>query len=905
VDNNIERLTSALADRYTIERELGAGGMATVYLAHDIKHNRNVAVKVLRPELAAVIGGERFLKEIELTANLQHPNILPLYDSGAADSFLYYVMPYVEGETLRDRLDRERQLSVEETVGLAKAIAGALSFAHERGVVHRDIKPENILLQSGQPVVADFGIALAVSHAGGTRLTETGLSLGTPHYMSPEQATGDRTLDARSDVYSLGAMVYEMLVGDPPHIGSSVQAVVAKILTDDPTPITRARKLVPPNVEAAVLMALAKSPADRFTTAVKFVEALTNPSFTMSGTTATAQPQAGSPDRHGRVLVILALVSVLLLVVAAVGWLRSPPAVERGVSRQRIVLDADSVPMEGGTLYFATALAPDGSAIVFRTDTTEGNSLWIKERDRAMPVPLPGTEGGRAPFFSPDGQWIAFSADGRLNKIARGGGAAITLSDSGGLGVPGAWMEDGTIVFIGGDLTMLLRIPEEGGAAERLLTADEIGQLLLGVHPVFGGRGVLVSGCTTFPCTQGNVWVVDFDDGSHRPLFENSSGAWHIPTGHVVYANRTGGIFAVPFDVDDLQLTGAAIPVLSDVQSFGGLPLFHVSRNGTVLHAAGRPSMQSGLKNKPVWITRDGDEALVDSSWSLEAVTTVGNAGLSISPDGTRFAFSVVDPGGDGSHVVVKQLPTGPASRLTFDGSQNIRPTWSVDGSEILWVSNRSGRQTIWRKRADGSQEARQLLASDRPVWEALWTPDGEWLVFRTDDLAPGRGDILARRTSGDTTDVELVATPAEETSPTVSPDGRWLAYASDESGAKQIYVRPFPDVTAGRWQISINGGWEPTWAHNGRELFFRDREGMNVAVVSTTDGFRIDGVRQLFPLSSEYLTNDDHRYYGVTPDDQRFLLLRSEAGSLAADIEAIVLIENWFEELRRGAEGR
>ena len=900
----LERLRSALAERYTIERELGAGGMATVYLAHDIKHNRKVAVKVLRPELAAVIGGERFLKEIELTANLQHPNILPLYDSGSADSFLYYVMPYVEGETLRDRLDRERQLSVEETVGLAKAIAGALSFAHERGVVHRDIKPENILLQSGQPVVADFGIALAVSHAGGTRLTETGLSLGTPHYMSPEQATGDRALDARSDIYSLGAMVYEMLVGDPPHIGSSVQAVVAKILTDDPTPITRARKLVPPHVEAAVLTALAKSPADRFTTALKFVEALTNPSFTASGTT-TARAQAATTGGHPRALVTLAVVSVLLFVAAAVGWLRSPPAVERGVSRQRIVLDVDSTPTVVGALYFATALAPDGSAIVFRVDTNRANPLWIKDRDRAMPVPLPGTEGGSAPFFSPDGQWIAFSADGRLNKIARGGGAAITLSDSGGAGVPGAWMEDGTIVFVGGDFTLVLRIPEEGGAAERLLTADEIGQLLFGVHPVLGDRGVLVSACTTFPCTQANVWVVDFDDGSHRPLFENSSGAWHIPTGHVIYANRTGGIFAAPFDVDDLQVTGAAVPVLSDVQSFAGLPLFHVSRTGTVLYAAGRPSTQSGLQNEPVWITRDGQEMPVDSGWSLQAVTTVGNAGLSISPDGTRFAFSVVEPGGDGSHVVVKQLPTGPASRLTFDGSQNIRPSWSVDGSEILWVSNRSGRQTIWKKRADGSQGAQELLASDRGVWEALWTPDGEWLVFRTDDLAPGRGDILARRTSGDTADVELVATPAEETSPTVSPDGRWLAYASDESGAKQIYVRPFPDVSAGRWQVSINGGWEPTWAHNGRELFFRDRAGLNVAVVSTADGFRIEGVRQLFPLSEQHVSNDDHRYYGVTPDDQQFLFLRSEVGSLSADIEAIVLIENWFEELKRGTERR
>jgi serine/threonine-protein kinase len=225
-----EQLKTALADRYVIEQELGAGGMATVYLAHDVKHNRKVALKVLRPELAAVIGAERFLKEIEVTANLQHPHILPLHDSGEADTFLYYVMPYVEGETLRDTIDREKQLSINHAVEITRSVAAALDYAHRKGVIHRDIKPENVLMHDGQPLIADFGIALAVSHAGGTRLTETGLSIGTPHYMSPEQAMGDRELDARSDVYSLGAMLYEMLAGDPPYMGNTAQAIVAKVI---------------------------------------------------------------------------------------------------------------------------------------------------------------------------------------------------------------------------------------------------------------------------------------------------------------------------------------------------------------------------------------------------------------------------------------------------------------------------------------------------------------------------------------------------------------------------------------------------------------------------------------------------------------------------------------------------
>ncbi|MEE8360533.1 MAG: serine/threonine-protein kinase, partial [Gemmatimonadales bacterium] len=250
---DLDRLTHALSDRYTIEGELGAGGMATVYLAHDLKHDRKVAVKVLRPELAAVIGAERFLSEIKTTANLQHPHILPLHDSGEADSFLYYVMPYVEGESLRDRLDREKQLPVEDAVRLASEVASALDYAHRHDVIHRDIKPENILLLDGSALVADFGIALAASKAGGTRMTETGMSLGTPHYMSPEQAMGDRELTPRSDVYALGATLYEMLSGEPPFSGPTAQAIVAKVMTDDPRPLTELRRSVPMSVNAAVL----------------------------------------------------------------------------------------------------------------------------------------------------------------------------------------------------------------------------------------------------------------------------------------------------------------------------------------------------------------------------------------------------------------------------------------------------------------------------------------------------------------------------------------------------------------------------------------------------------------------------------------------------------------------------
>ncbi|MDH4046021.1 MAG: serine/threonine protein kinase, partial [Gemmatimonadota bacterium] len=284
------RLSAALAGRYRIERELGQGGMATVYLAEDLKHDRKVALKVLKPELAAVIGAERFVVEIKTTASLSHPHILPLFDSGEADSFLYYVMPFIDGETLRSKLDRETQLGIDEAVSITVAVADALDYAHRHGVIHRDIKPENILLHDGRPMVADFGIALALSAAAGGRMTETGMSLGTPHYMSPEQATAEKEITARSDVYSLGSVLYEMLTGNPPHVGASAQQIIMKIVTEEAAPVTRLRKAVPPNVAAAVAKSLEKLPADRFESAKAFADALQDTHFTTASMAEVARP---------------------------------------------------------------------------------------------------------------------------------------------------------------------------------------------------------------------------------------------------------------------------------------------------------------------------------------------------------------------------------------------------------------------------------------------------------------------------------------------------------------------------------------------------------------------------------------------------------------------------------------
>ena len=380
-----ERLSAALADRYRLERELGQGGMATVYLAEDIKHQRNVAVKVLKPELGAVLGAERFINEIRTTANLQHPNLLPLFDSGEADGFLFYVMPYVEGQTLRAKLDAERQRPLGETARLIALLAGALDFAHARGVVHRDLKPENILLQAGQPIIADFGIALAVAQAGGERVTQTGLSLGTPHYMSPEQAAGTQTVDARSDQYALGATAYEMLTGEPPHTGPTTPVIVARLMTETPRDIRATRPAVPASVDTAIQRALAKSPADRFSSCGSFADALAAGAQD-TGAPAARGASAATPDRAptsrapvGRRVAAIGGVFALgaVVIAGAVLFRREPSSAPSDVSvrdsttggdtaaaseRSLVVLPFTSVGGDTANSYFAAGIADELSS---------------------------------------------------------------------------------------------------------------------------------------------------------------------------------------------------------------------------------------------------------------------------------------------------------------------------------------------------------------------------------------------------------------------------------------------------------------------------------------------------------------------------------------------------------------
>ena len=895
---SLDRLTAALADRYWIERELGQGGMATVYLAQDLKHDRKVALKVLRPELAAVLGAERFVQEIKTTAALQHPHILPLYDSGSAagreggsTEFLYYVMPYIQGETLRDKLNRETQLGIEEAVRITTAVADALDYAHRHGVIHRDIKPENILLHDGRPMVADFGIALALSAAAGGRMTETGLSLGTPHYMSPEQATAEKEISARSDVYSLASVLYEMLAGQPPHLGGSAQQIIMKIIAEDARPVTELRRSVPPNVAAAVAKALEKLPADRFASAREFAEALGRTDFTVATRAAAAGTIVSRPGLALRVLPWLLLAAAGGI--AALGWLRDTP---RAVTRQRIVLWEHPVP--SGFVANGVAIAPDGATTVF-VDTVGGTrQLWAKERDEIEPKPITGTTGAIGPVFSPDGQWIAFVADGKLMRVPRLGGSAIALADSAAEGFPAiAWLDDGTITFADRNAGYAA-VSQDGGPVRRLLNADSLLVGVVSASPLPDGRGVLISTCTA-GCLQQDLRTLDLGTGEQYVLGTEMMKGWYTANGYVVFVRQDGGVFAAPFDLGTLTFRAAPVPRFQGVRTFFGSADMALSPSGTLVYAVRTGG--AGNTARVVYVGRDGAVTPMDSAWSFMPALYPG---LALSPDGRRLAVSIQN--GATADIWIKQLDAGPLTRLTFASSNNV-PEWTADGRRVMYVSglgSPNGGGDIHVRAADGTGAEETLVNVERTIVEVQRTRDTSRFIVRL-TLPPSRDVALWHR--GDSAVTPLLAGSYQETEPALSPDGRWLAYTSDESGRTEVYVRPFPDVGSGRWQVSRNGGGEVLWSHSGGELFFRDAQGGLVAVtVSPGPSFVAGAQRTLFDASS-FVTGVGHRVYDITPDDRRFIFLRSTGASQAqAGPSTLVQVDNWFAELEgtgRGAQ--
>ncbi|MFI5239610.1 MAG: protein kinase, partial [Gemmatimonadales bacterium] len=716
-----------LGTAYTIERELGAGGMATVYLAEDLKHHRKVAVKVLHSELSALLGPERFLKEIELTASLQHPHILPLFDSGSADGLLYYVMPYVEGETLRDRLDHDKQLSITDAVRIASEAADALAYAHGRGIVHRDIKPENILLQNGHALVADFGIALAVQQAGGQRMTQTGLSLGTPQYMSPEQAMGEREIGPRSDIYSLGAITYEMLAGDPPFTGSTAQAIVAQVITGEARSLTAQRKSVPAHVNDAVFTALEKLPADRFATATQFATALSNNSFTaVTGSTQRRDRSSAGWRARARDPLVLGL-----------GALASVLAIGLVVLSRRTTSDTFPLRVEvplpvGGVPSGSAALSPDGQTIVYAAlapSSQESSpfmgratSLYLRRLDQLTSRAIPNTNYAGLPAFSPDGKSIAVIVNRRkLIRVPLDGGPELTLADvpdDGGVD----WSSSGDIVVGGGaidELKGLYHVRASGGTLAALTHVDPKRNEHSHEYPrVLSDGNTVVFTIWYGTVDRAELAVTSLDDGGKvTPLGVLAARALGVVDGQLVYVRADGTVMAVPFDVKGRHVSGTPMQVLDSVRMLGaetGYAAASLTQSGGLVYATG------ALNRRLVWADHTG--ATHDAFNEQREFQFVR-----LSPDGQRAALGVAT--GTGNNVWILDFSAGTLTPLTTT-NRSRNPSWSPDGRRILYGSDYSGQAALWWQPADGSGPAVIAGVPRHNPWFVDLSPDGHTTVF-------------------------------------------------------------------------------------------------------------------------------------------------------------------------------
>ena len=859
------RLTSSLAGRYRIERELGQGGMATVYLAHDVRHDRHVALKVLRPELAAILGGERFLKEIRTTANLQHPHILPLHDSGEADGTVFYVMPYVEGESLRERLTREKQLPVEEALRIAREVADALDYAHRHGVVHRDIKPENILLHGGHAQVADFGIALAASKSeGSTRMTETGMSLGTPHYMSPEQAMGEREITAKSDIYALGCVLYEVLSGEPPFTGPTAQAIVARVMTERPRPLGSQRHTVPAHVEAAVMTALEKLPADRFATAAEFAAALGS-GGTTAGRYAGTRAAPSSTDRPAwRPAALLPWsVAALALVAAALAWKRGGTSAASGLPSRLAILATGLGGSGGPALQRQIALTPDGRSVLFvSVSANSSNEIYRQDLDATQPVLIPIGSGSVAnPMVSRDGRWLTVGnvQTGRIWRVPIEGGssALLPLTSSAGQS-QAAWDSKGNLwTTVGAGSRHLVRMtpddslteyPEPIGEARvmQILPDDEDALVLL-----------RVAGAAT-----GTVQLLNLDTRQLTPVSTVAVAEARYGAGQLVYALGDGTLLSVPFDLRRKRTTGNPVTIATGVSLTGtGLAQFDVAPNGTVAYIPQEPSTL-------VFVDRTGlVREVIRERHNFHAPQ--------FSPDGRRLSVDFTSA--DGRDVWILRLDQGTLSRTTFDRDGHDA-TWLPDGRSLTYITAKNGFIGIYRTRPGSAEPAESLLTSANLGYTGQWLRDGSGVVTTGNGL---RGnsllDVAIVRNGAKGPIEPLVASPFVEHYPAASPDGRWLAYVSNQSGQEQVYLQPLAgegDIL----QVSLNGGNEPVWSRDGGTLYYRGLNGSQVemteAVLRLTTEPAVVSRRALFP-ADDYLGTQPHANYDVMPDGRGFVMVR------------------------------
>ena len=899
-------LTGRTISHFSLGEPLGSGGMGVVYRADDTRLHRVVALKFLLPHYNLDTSAKaRFLREAHAAAALDHPNLCTIHEVGTSDEgWLFLAMALYPGETLRARLSRDGPIGVRESLEIARQIAEGLQAAHAAGIVHRDLKPGNVmLLPDGTVRILDFGLAKARDQS----RSEAGIRFGTVSYMAPEQVRGVN-IDGRADLWALGIVLYEMLTGRKPFAGDEEVAIAHAILHDEPEPLSTHRDRFSVALEALVRRLVQKDPARRHNGAAELLRELERirtlandativaakfnyPALTRSGTPA----RTASHDQPGRrprnMLYAVAALVILLAAITMSGWIHSAPA--RPTVRYSLAFDAAEAMIQPVAFFWGRlALSPDGSRLAYVGGAR--GQLLVREWSRLHATAIPGSEGAESPFFSPDGQSVGFVTAGNKLQIAPiKGGPLITVTDSVIGEAGGSWGRDGYIYIDGRDKEGLIRVEAKAGAIpERFTTLDhslnEIDHSWPEVLP--NGKGILIA--LGVRGAERAIGVVDVASRKHRVLVNNAVYARYVPTGHLVYVTTDRTLMIVPFDQNTMKVTGEPRAIADGIRLARSSTVdLAVSDNGTLLYTLGEVPGKLEL----VWVTRDGKAQPIDQKWR----------GIfddpSLSPDGSRLAVSMLpdvnyDRVEQVDDIWIKRLDGGPGIKLTLDEKTDRYGAWTPDGRSVTYSSNLAGSFDLWTKRADGSTQAVLQVHETRGAFSPRWSPDGKWLVFRTDRYKPGAGDILGIRSGIDTVAVPLVATSFTETAPAISPDGRWLAYSSNVTGRYEIFVVPFPKTRSSKWAVSTEGGSEPLWSHSGKELFYRDIAGNLVAVeVHSRPTFSVGRSTVLFPASA-YLSFARGAEYAVGPDDRRFLMIRQVPTSVP---DELIVVDNWFEELK------
>ena len=888
---------------YAVTAKIGEGGMGEVYQARDTKLDRDVALKVLPaaftsdPDRLA-----RFEREAKVLASLNHPNIAAIHGLEEAEGVRALVLELVEGPTLAERI-AQGPIPLDEALPIATQIADALEAAHEQGVIHRDLKPANIKVRDdGTVKVLDFGLAKALeaepsgdpsqSPTLTAAATQMGVILGTAAYMSPEQAKG-KVVDKRADVWAFGAVLYEMLTGTRAFVGADVSDTLAAVLRAD-VDLEALPQATPARLRQVVSVCLQKEARQRLGD-IAAVRLAMGGAFETT-VTAPTEP-AGTPTLQlwQRPVVALGIVVFAVVIAGLAGWsLTRPTLTPRSLARFAVITPTDG-PLLTGSLSPEVAISPDGTHIVYASGgVAMTRRLYLREIDQLEATPLRGTEGGNAPFFSPDGESVGFRSipDSILKRVSVLGGPAVTIIEIGASPRGKSWGPDDSIVYATTASQGLMRVPAVGGEPEVLTTVDpeqqgETDHFWPEVLP--NGKGVLFTAWSGSD-EASRLAVFSLETGEVTYLFPGGSNPHYSPTGHIVYGVG-GTLRAIGFDAERLELTSNnPVPVLENANTrASGAGDFSFSANGSLVYVPG-VAATDGPARTLVWVDRQGREEPVGAPPRPYERPRV-------SPDGARLAVQIADPAN--TDVGIYYLARGTSTRLTTDAARDTHPLWTPDGTQVVFFSNREGAGGVFRRRADGTGLVERLMPGPNNPRAYAWASDGQQLV-----LIQGGAetfDLAVLSLEGEPTLEPLIQTPLfAESRPAVSPDGQWIAYYSNESGEREVYVQPFPALDS-KSQISTTGGTSPVWGPEGRELFYRNGEAMLVVPIATEGGLAPGIPEVLFEgrYFGSVQPTELGRHYDLAPDGERFLMIKPATDDASTPTQ-IIFVENWFDELQR-----